>query len=134
MPANRGELLELGHEPWSVQVIVEKDSRLYLVDETGIIEAGSSMAFSEANESTAYDHVQNNCELYDSAHMHNNNDYGSRDDIESLHSALHEARLENEWLQLQLSTRNDELERVCNERDRAYLRCLPKKSSDWKQN
>lgn len=51
--------------------------------------------------------------------MHNNdNEHESQDnDIESLHSALHKAHVENEQLQSLLSTYNDELGRVCNECD-----------------
>ena len=52
-------------------------------------------------------------ELRDSAHVHNNKHW-SRDDIESLHSALHEVPQERTT---QLLSHNDELERVCNEHD-----------------
>ena len=97
-----GKLVELDREPRSVQVIIGEDSRLYLVDDTGVIKA------SEATEGTENDHVQTNYELCDNEHD---------DSIESLRSVLREARLENERLQSKLSTRNDELERVCNERD-----------------
>lgn len=115
-----GKLMELEREPRSVQVIVGEDSRLYLVDDTGIIEAGPSVEeVREASEGTA--HVQNNYESHGDNHDHvpdSNDEHESSDDsIEMLRSALREARLENERVQSQLSTRNDELERVCNERD-----------------
>ena len=46
-----GKLVELNHEPQSVQVTVGEDSRLYLVDDTGVIKS------SEAMEGTGSDHV-----------------------------------------------------------------------------
>ena len=75
------------------------------MDDRGVIKS------SEAMEGTGSDHVQTNYELCDNEHNEHDNS------IESLCNALHEARLENERLQSQLSTRNDELERVCDERD-----------------
>ena len=48
----KGKLVELDHEPRSVQVIVGEDSRLYLVDDTGVIES------SEAMKGTGSDPVQ----------------------------------------------------------------------------
>ena len=97
-----GKLVELDHEPQSVQVTVGEDSRLYLVDDTGVIKS------SEAMEGTGSDHMQTNYELCDNEH--NEHD----DSIESLHSAL---CLKTERLQSQLSIRNNELERVCDEHD-----------------
>ena len=97
-----GKLVKLDHEPRSVQVTVGEDSRLYLLDDTGVIKS------SEAMEGTGSDHVQTNYELCDNEH--NEHD----DSIESLHSAL---CLKTEQLQLQLSTHNDELERVYDEHD-----------------
>ena len=102
-----GKLLELDREPRSVQVILGKDSRLYLVDETGIIKMGPTKE-SEGMEGT--DQVITN-ELF-------GNEHESRDDsVELLRSALRKACLENERLKSQLSARNDELESVCNECD-----------------
>ena len=100
-------MIELDRKPRSVQVIVEEDSQLYLVDDAGVIKA------SEAIAGTNSDHVPINNELSD-----NDSETSSRSDsLETLRSALREARLENQRLQLQLSSRNDELERVCSERD-----------------
>ena len=95
-----GKLVELDHEPQSVQVTVGEDSRLYLVDDTGVIKS------SEAIEGTGSDHVQNNYELCDNEH----NEHDSS--IELLHIAL---CLKTERLQSQLSIRNDQLEKVCDE-------------------
>ena len=97
-----GKLVELNHEPQSVQVTVGEDSRLYLVDDTGVIKSN------EAMKGTSSDHVQTKYELCDNEH----NEHDSS--IELLRSAL---CLKTERLQLQLSIRNDELERVCDEHD-----------------
>ena len=102
-----GKLIEMDREPRSVQVIVGEDSRLYLVDDAGVIQA------SEASAGTHSDHVPFNNELSD-----NDSETSSRNDgLEALRSALREARLENQRLQSQLSFRNEELERLCSERD-----------------
>ena len=71
-----GKLVELDHEPQSAQVTVGEDSRLYLVDDTGVIKS------SEAMEGTGSDHVHTNYELCDNEH---NEHDGS---IELLRSAL----------------------------------------------
>ena len=112
-----GKLIELDREPRSVQVIVGEDSRLYLVDDAGVIRA------SEASAGTHSDHVPISSELSDHVPFNNelsdnDSETSSRNDsLEALRSALREARLENQRLQSQLSSRNDELERVCSERD-----------------
>ena len=38
-----GKLVELDHEPQSVQVTVGEDLRLYLVDDTGVIKSNEAM-------------------------------------------------------------------------------------------
>ena len=93
------KLIELDHESRSVQVIVGEDSRLYLVDDAGVIKA------SEAHAGTHSDHMPINSELSDHVLFINelsNNDnemtqMSSRNDsLEVLRSALHKARLENQ--------------------------------------
>ena len=75
-----GKLIELGHEPRNIQVIVASaDSKLYLVDESGIIKQESEHVSPE-NVST-----------------HNNNS-NVTNEIDTLRRTLQEARLEVESL------------------------------------
>ena len=76
----KGKLIELGHEPRNVQVIVASaDSKLYLVDESGIIKQELEHV-SPKNMST-----------------HNNNS-NVTNEIDTLQRALQEVRLEIEGL------------------------------------
>ena len=96
-----------------MQVIVGEDSRLYLVYDAGVIKA------SEASAGTHSDHVPISSELSDHAPFNNelsdnDSETSSRNDsLETLRSALRE----DQRLQSQFSSRNDELGRVCSERD-----------------
>ena len=87
------------------------------MDDAGVIQA------SEASAGTHSDHVPINSELSDKVPFNNelsdnDSETSSRNDgLEALRSALREARLENQQLQSQLSFRNEELERLCSERD-----------------
>ena len=75
-----GKLIELGHEPRNVQVIVASaDSKLYLADESGIIKQ-------------ELEHVSP-----ESVSTHNNNS-NVTNEIDTLRRALQEARLEIEGL------------------------------------
>ena len=87
------------------------------MDDTGVIKASEAIAGMHS------DHVPINSELSDQVpfnHELSDNDKETsscNDSLETLRIALREARLENQWLQSQLSSRNDELERVRSKRD-----------------
>ena len=93
----------MGYEPRNVQVIVStKDARLFLVLDDGVIGAEP-------------EHVSNNS---DETFSHNTNESvneSSAHELESLHSALHEARLENEQLHEELLHRDQVVEELHQE-------------------
>ena len=106
-----GRLLELGHEPRNVQVIVQLDdeskngSRIFLVDESGVIrESGKSSSnplspvsvISSCHESFIDNNVFS-CSIHDTRSPVNNGD-----DVLELRSALREARRTNEQLEKKL--------------------------------
>ena len=89
-----GKLLELEYEPRNVQIVVENaDSKLYLVNESGILKQES-------------EHVS--CEDF-YTHNNNNNISHVTTDIESLQGELREARLEVEGLHKRVHERNETL-------------------------
>ena len=91
-----GKLMELDHEPRNIQVIVgSADSRLYLVDESGIVRRVS-------------EHVS----LEDSNTHVNNNNTRVTNETEALREELQEARLENEGLREQVHERDQTLRAV----------------------
>ena len=103
-----GKLLERGYEPCNVQVVIAQDSgRLYLVNEDGVIAAGPETQGSPGS------HVQHDYS-YTTAHVNETMHVtdASHETVESLHSALREARLENERLQSLLESKCNELESV----------------------
>ena len=87
-----GKLLELGHEPRNTQIIVASaDSKLYLVDESGIIRQES-------------EHVS-----VENASTHNINNAHVTSEIETLREELREARLDIESLRNNVHERDETL-------------------------
>ena len=100
----KGKLIELGYEPRNTQVLVSNvDSRLYLVNDSGII----------ANE---VEHVSSdNVNVVPEARMTSREAAELRSDIETLHKQLHEAHLEIEGLRIELGNRNAALDDLRSE-------------------
>ena len=107
-----GKLIELGHEPRNVQVIVKEDKQIFLVDDKGIITEGI-ITFTKhvSNDSMMLlqGHVSETEEHVSIIQDHVNHDdalpllsLSHRDDVVSLRSALCEARRQNESLALRL--------------------------------
>jgi len=109
-----GKLLERGYEPRNVQVVVSQENgRLHLVNNDGIIAAGPEMQ-GKSGSPVQHDYS------YTTAHVNNETMYvtdASHKSVESLRSALREARLENKKLQSVLKGKCNELERVSVERE-----------------
>ena len=114
-----GRLMELGHEPRNVQVVVAEDQRIFLVNDKGTIASAnhvrddtvimSSSGHVSQTEHVSYvDHVQNNDDALLLSH---------RDDVDvvSLRSALCEARRQNETLSLRLHEEENTVTHLQNE-------------------
>ena len=92
-----GKLIQLGHEPCNTQVVVSKvDSRLYLVNDTGIV--------TKEMEHVSSDNVVPEALVT----SHGTNELPN--DVETLHKLLREVRLEIESLCIDLSNRNAALD------------------------
>ena len=97
-----GKLLEMGCEPKNVQVIEsDEDARLYLVTDDGVISEESAEVNTHVSDTSGaiFSHIINNNE-------------SSVHELESLRSALREARLENEDLKEQMLRRNESEEQL----------------------
>ena len=97
-----GKLLEMGCEPKNVQVIEsDEDARLYLVTDDGVISEKSAEVSTHVSDTigATFSHIINN-------------DESSVHELESLRSALREARLENEDLKEQMLRRNESEEQL----------------------
>ena len=103
-----GKLIELGHEPRNVQVIVKEDEQIFLVDDEGIITEGIITTKHVSNDSMMLlqGHVSETEQHVSIVQDYVNNDdtlsLSHRDDIVSLRSALCEAHRQNESLALRL--------------------------------
>ena len=92
-----GKLVELEYEPRNIQVIVTSaDSKLYLVDESGILKQESE----HMSHEDFYTHNNNN---------NNNNISHVTNDIESLQRELREACLEVEGVRKRVCERDETL-------------------------
>ncbi|XP_065915676.1 myosin-13-like [Dysidea avara] len=121
-----GRLLELGHEPRNVQVIVQLDdegkngSRIFLVDESGVIrESGKSgsrplspvSVISSCHESF----IDNN--VFSCSTHHTLSPVNNGDDALELRSALREARRTNEQLEEKLCQQSTLIDKLVEQLD-----------------
>ena len=93
-----GKLMELGHEPRNTQVVMANtDSRLYLVDASGII-----------REEPEHVSLDNRVDSHVNTRVTSNNNE-TDDAIDTLRRELREARLEIEGLRNEIRTRDEAL-------------------------
>ena len=96
-----GKLLELGHEPRNTQIIVASaDSKLYLVDESGIIRQESEHVSVE----TASTHDINNAHMTSEIKTLREELREARLDIKGLHNSVHERDETLAGLHIELET------------------------------
>ena len=119
-----GRLLEMGHEPRNVQVIIN-DEGIFLIDDTGIIT--STEHVSEVEK----EHVSNM--VID--HMNHNNVISHHNDVNvnSLSSALCEARCENESLTLRLYEQGNTVTQLQTEMGEATETIARLEDEIWKE-
>lgn len=99
--------MELSYEPRNVQVIVaNEDSRLFLVNESGIVK-----------EESDHVSVEINAHVHTDSHVTINNE--SVEEINTLRRQLNEARLEIEGLRNEMNTRDETLAALRSELDTA---------------
>ena len=111
-----GKLMELGHEPCNVQVIVKEEEQIFLVDDGGIFTFTKDM--SNDTMTLLQEHVSETEEHVSIVQDHVNNDdtlsLSHCDDVDvvNLRSALCEAHRQNESLTLRLHEQHSTVTRL----------------------